>query len=376
MIQIFSNSLGKEELQVVQKLFESKWVGKGKECEKFENELGRFFNVNKILFLNNCTSAIYLALRTLGIKKGDEVIIATVNFVACANAVIDIGAKPVFADVDEKTLNILPSEIERLKNSKTKAVIILHYGGHPANLDNITNICRNNDIKLIEDSANSIYSNYHGKKCGTFGDAGVWSFDAMKILVTIDGGALYLKDADLMNMATSYRYLGLAPKTTSGIDALSEENNRWWEFELMSTAGRFVSNDVFASIGRIQLNKLHSFINRRKQIWGLYKEELQNISWLELPPEPLQNTTSTYYLFWLKINNCLRDKFAKYMVENGIYVTYRYFPLHLVKYYKADVMLPNAEKINEETINIPLHQNLNDKEVEFIISKIKRFKYQ
>ncbi|NIQ90669.1 MAG: aminotransferase class I/II-fold pyridoxal phosphate-dependent enzyme, partial [Deltaproteobacteria bacterium] len=230
MIPIFSNTLGKEELEMVAKVFESRWLGQGTHCTAFEEEFAAYLNTERVLLTNCCTASLYIALRALGISDGDEVILSTMNFVACASAVIDAGAIPVYADVNERTLNILPSEIARLRTERTKAVILLHYGGYPAPMDEIRNAAEG--LLIIEDSANSIASRYKGQACGTLGDAGTWSFDAMKMLVMGDGGALWLKDEEAHEMAKAYRYLGLAPKTTSGMDSAGEKNSRWWEYDM------------------------------------------------------------------------------------------------------------------------------------------------
>jgi aminotransferase len=373
MISIFSNTLGAEEHEVLKQVFESRWIGVGNECEQFEAEFARHLNVSapQVLLYNSCTSAIYVGLRALGIGPGDEVIIASINFVACANAVIELGAVPVFADVDPRTLNILPEEISRLKTDRTKAVILLHYGGHPAPVDEIRAAC-GDDILLFEDSANSVASTYHGRSCGTLGDGGVWSFDAMKILSMGDGGALYLRNPAVAEKAGALRFLGLANNTVSGKDAMENDQDRWWEYQLEDVSGRFVSNDIAAAIGRVQLRKLPSFIQRRKAIWDYYQTQLASIPELILPPEPAAGCTSSYYLYWVQVA-ARRDELAHYLAQNGVYTTFRYFPLHQVAFYDAQVSLPNAEQISQTTLNIPLHQNLTDEELEKIVSLIQTF---
>ena len=359
MISLYSNTLGQEEVEAIRNVLGSRWLGMGKECRSFEKELAERWRVDGVLLTNNCTSAIYIALRTLDIEGG-EVIISTINFVACANAVIELGATPIFADVDENTLNILPSEIERLKTDKTKAVIILHYGGHPARFDEIKTAC--GDIPIIEDSANSVMSLYKGRYCGTLGYAGVFSFDAMKILAMGDGGALIINN----ELAKSLRYLGYSSDTVSGTDSSKQGDERWWEFKVEHPSGRFISNDILASIGRIQLKKVDGFIRRRKEIWEMYQKELEGVV---LPPEPYPETTSSYYMYWIKTDR--RDELARYLANKHIYTTFRYYPLHLVF---GDERLENAERINETTLNIPLHQNLSDADVAYIVGKIKEFK--
>jgi dTDP-4-amino-4,6-dideoxygalactose transaminase len=375
MIQIFSNTLGKEELDAVAKVFKSRWTGSGPMLKEFEQKFAKKIGSKHILVYNSATSATFSAVEILGIKKGDEVIIPSVNFIGCANAVIKVGAKPVFCDVDPDYFHVTPEEIEDKRTENTKALIPLHYGGHPIDFDAVSGAC--DGMVILEDSANSPLSKYGGRNCGTLGDAGVFSFDAMKFISIGNGGALAVQDDGLHEKAIENRYFGLPPKTSSGIDRLAEGNQRWWEIKLSSISGRHISNDILGAIALEQLKKVDSFVERRKEIWGIYKQELEGLPWLDLPPEPRRNTTSSYYLFWVKVSGGKRDKFARFMVKNDIYVTFRYFPLHLIEYYRkhhgANVSLPNAEEINESTINLPLHQNLSDEDVNKIVSTVKKF---
>ena len=370
MIDIFSNTLEKEELQAVAEVFKSRWIGKGKETEMFEKEFGKKIGCSKTLMTNSCTSALFKSMKILDIRPRDEVIIPSIHFIGASNAIIDAGAKPVFADVDTKYFNILPEEIKRLRNENTKAVMLLHYGGHPCNMDEVLKVSEG--LHIIEDSANSLVSKYKGQNCGTFGDIGCFSFDSMKILCVGNGGAICLKNDELYDKAKEYRYFGLNKKKQSGIDSLKDENKRWWEIELNCISDKSECCDILSSIGRVQLRKLDGFIERRKEIWDKYQKELSNLDWLETPPEPLPQTESSYYLYWIKTGK--RDKLAKHLVNEGVYCTFRYFPLHLIKYYNSNVSLPNSELINEKTLNIPLHQNLSYGDVSKIIKAIKGFK--
>jgi len=370
MIQIFSNSLGEDELHAIEKVFKSKWVGFGEECKKFEKNFAEKIGSRKVLITNNCTSTLFMSMKLLGIGPGDEVIVPSINFIGIPNAILSVGAKPIFADVDNKYLNILPSEIERLRNKNTKAVFILHYGGHPCNMDEIKEKC--NGIYLLEDSANSIVSKYKEKNCGTLGDLGCFSFDAMKFLVMGDGGAISINNPEFMEKGEQVRYFGIKNRQ-SGIDSMKENPQRWWEIDLASPENRYTSNDILGSIANIQLEKLDSFIQKRKEIWETYQKELKNIEGIGIPPEPLPDTKSSYYLYWIRVKNNLRDKLAEFLIKDGIYCTFRYYPLHLISYYSSNQRLPNAEEANKEILNIPLHQNLSNEDIQKIVSAIKTF---
>ena len=371
MISIFSNSLGQEELSAIKDVFDSKWLGASNKTLEFEKQFGELLNSKYSLSYNCATNAIYDSIRLVGIEDGDEVLIPSINFIGCANAIIRNGGKPIFCDVDKNTLNILPEEISKKRTDKTKAVLLLHYGGHPCDMDKIREVC--DGLTIIEDSANSVYSSYKGQYCGTMGDIGCFSFDAMKILVVGDGGMMTFQNEEFYERALSYRYLGLDGKEQSGVDSMKDGKDIWWQPNLVETAGKYISNDIASTIGLQQLKKLNGFIERRKEIWDIYKSELSDIDWITLPPEPLDGCTSSYYLFWLQMED--RDNFARYMVANDIYVTFRYYPLHLIKHYDSwDTQLPNVEWVNDRTINIPLHQNLTDDEIGYIIKTIKKYK--
>ncbi|MBN2120461.1 MAG: DegT/DnrJ/EryC1/StrS family aminotransferase [Candidatus Omnitrophica bacterium] len=371
MIQVFSNSLGAGELKALKSVFKSKWIGFGRETKIFEKELGKKIGSQRVLALNSCTSGLFMSMKILKLGPGDEVIIPTINFIGTANAVLAAGAKPVFADVDPEYLNILPSQIKKLRTRRTRAIILLHYGGHPCDMDEIYKYTKG--LHIIEDSANSPFSKYKGKNCGTLGDIGCFSFDAMKILSVGNGGAIWLKDDALYKRAVEYRYFGLRNKKQSGVDSFKEKKSRWWEIELSCVSNRFIPCDILSSIGRVQLSKVDSFIGRRKQIWKVYQKELSGLYWLTRPPEPLNETRSSYYLYWIRVCPGLRDKLARHLVDNGVYCTFRYFPLHLIKHYKAKQHLPNSEELNQSVLNIPLHQNISDRQVDKIIKVIKRF---
>jgi dTDP-4-amino-4,6-dideoxygalactose transaminase len=370
MIPVFSNTLGQSELAAVDRVFASRWLGKGKECAAFEAEFAQHLGQERVLLFNSCTSATFVLLQAMGIGPGDEVIIPTVQFVGVANAVMACGARPVFADVDRFTLNLLPSEVTRLYNAKTAAVFLLHYGGHPAPFVEIQEAA-GVSLPILEDAANAVASTYYGRACGTLGHAGVWSFDAMKELVMVDGGALWMLYDKRLDLAESLRYFGMPTKRSSGTDSAASGADRWWEFEVNAPAGRHISNDVLASVARMQLQRLPGFILRRKRLWQRYQCAFADVPGLALPPEPLAECTSSYYFYWVQLEK--RDELAHHLVDHDVYCTFRYYPLHLIPFYGHEGHLPNAEWAAEHTLNLPIHQNLTDGQQSHIIRLVKEF---
>lgn len=373
MINVFQPSLGEEELEAVKKVFQSNWIGRGALTLEFERLLALRLSVDiaHLCTIGCCTEGIFQSMDLLGIQPGDEVILPTISFIAAGNAIAYRGALPVFCDVDSRTLNATAEDIKEKVTDKTRAIMLLHYGGLPCDVDEIMALAQEKNLYLIEDNACSPFSRYKSRCCGTCGDIGLWSFDSMKILVTGDGGLLYVKDKEKALHAKELVYLGL--KQTSGYS--SKVDNRWWEFDVSCFGRRSIMNDISSAIGIEQLKKIDDFLRRRQYVHEYYMSQLADIDWLTLPPPFPDCVQSSYYLFWIQLRNEeKRDNLARFMREKGIYTTFRYYPLHWVPFFKQNVVLPKAEDAAHRTLCLPIHQSLSEKDVEHIVSVIKQFK--
>ncbi len=373
-IQLFGNSLGQEELQALKRVFESHWLGYGPESKKFESKFADMLGAKYALGISSCTAGLFMSMEILGVKPGDEVIIPSVGFIGCANAVIKAGAKPVFVDVDKQYFNISPTSLENAITDKTKAVIVLHYGGIPCDMRSIRKILKkqNHKIYLIEDSANSIKSLYYRDYCGTLGDIGLFSLDANKIMTTGTGGVLTTNDDNIYQKAKVTRFYGLKPSQLSGYDAMKAKKERWWEIELEYPGNRYLINDITSAIALAQMEKLDVFIGKRKKIWHYYQTKLKSISGIKIPKEPPKNTKSSYYFYWVQVQNEYEQlSLANHLTKNGIYTSFRYYPLHLISYYRSNARLSVSEEISKKTLNLPLHQNLSKKDLDRIIYTVK-----
>jgi aminotransferase len=371
MINIFQPSLGEDELAAVGEVFKSNWIGKGKKVNQFEADYARALGVDQALLRTTtcCTEGMFKIIELLGLGPGDEVILPTISFVGAANAVASTGARPVFCDVDRRTLNATAATIEEKITARTKAILIVHYGGLPCEMDNLMALARQRGLVVIEDNACSPLSMYKGRACGTIGDFGAWSFDAMKILSTGDGGMVYCADPTHATRLERLLYLGLVTK--SGLTNSSE--NKWWEFEIDSFGGRSIMNDITAAIGVEQLRKLPGYIDRRGEIAATYDEAFANLGWLQIPPQPTDYMKSSYYLYWVQMEPENRDALARNLREQGIYTTFRYYPLHLVRHYDSDVSLPSAESATKSTLCLPLHQSLSTDDIAKITEAVSTF---
>ncbi len=374
MINIFQPSLGSDELNEIKKVFDSNWIGKGNYVLDFEKKFSHLLNKNSDNFIstNSCTEAIFLASEIFDFNKKDEILVPSINFIAIPNAIISKGAKPIFTDVDSRSLNVRAIDLEKKISKNTKAIFINHYGGVPCEMDEIIDLCKEKNILLIEDSACAPLSFYKGIACGTMGDMGMWSFDAMKIISTGDGGMIYFKSKDDIIKAKEQLYFGLPPKSKSGLDSSNNNKSGWWEIEVNRPGRRAIMNNISGAIGLKQLEKINSFISRRKQIYDLYNEELSKLEWLKTPPDISSHSTSSYYFYWIQTNR--RDELAIYLKENGIYTTFRYWPLHKVNFFKSNhIDLPNADQASRLTLNLPIHQDLSNNDLDKIVDLIKKF---
>lgn len=369
MINVFQPSLGKEELERIKEVFDSNWLGKGKLNDLFEKNFSNHLNVhqNNIFTTNCCSEGLFTSMYAFNIKPGDEVIMPTISFVGAGNAVCNSGAKLVLCDVDKRTLNATADNIERKITKKTKAIMVIHYGGVPCEMDEIMELAKSYNLNVIEDSACSVYSKYKGKACGTIGDMGIWSFDAMKILVCGDGGMIYFKDLDLKYKAEKWLYFGLESK--SGYS--NSVDKKWWEYDISSYGHRSIMNDVTAAMAIEQLKKLPKFIERRKEIYDIYNDNLKDITWLDIPLSLKEYSSSSYYFYHIQLKEKnRRDDLAKYLRDNGIYTTFRYYPLNRVKHYKILGEFPNSDYAADHTLCIPIHQSLSNDDVFKIINCI------
>lgn len=371
MINVYQPSLGQEELDAIAEVFKSNWIGKGKLVTEFEEKFANHVKADKrcLLSTNCCTEGLFSSMHLLDIKPEDEVIIPTISFVGAANSVCANGSKLVLCDVDRRSLNARAEDIEKVITSNTKAVLLLHYGGIPCDMDDIMELCDEHHIKVIEDCAAGVCSSYKGRALGTIGDMGMWSFDAMKILVCGDGAMLYFKDPEIREKAEKWLYFGL--ETKSGYE--NSVAQKWWEFDISSFGHRAIMNNVNAAMALEQLKKLPEFMEKRKAVHEFYEEELAKYGWIERPLPIPDNWETSYYFYHIQVTNGKRDELATYLRQNGIYTTYRYYPMHRVKGYGVTGNFPNADYATDNTLSLPIHQSISDGELDLIAEKIKEF---
>ena len=365
MINVFGSCVGIEELSEIKTSIDNQWLGLGKKVETFEKMMAQKTGLSDFVCVDNCSNGLYMALSILDLPKGSEVVLPATTWISCANAVLLAGLKPVFADVSYETVNVTTETIQEAITRKTKAVMVVHYAGLPV----ITEL----SLPVIADCAHAVdsYINYPGgpRHIADFYDISVFSFDSMKNIACGELGGITSPNKEYTDRARVLRYCGIEK---SGLQA-STDKKRWWEYECKTPFIKMLPNDISASIAIAQFKKLEILQLKRRLIWEKYSQQLKNTSWLLVPPEIPDFVKHSYFSYFIKVLNGRRDELARYLLNNGIFCTVRYHPLHLMKCFKSKSELPVAEKLNDELLNIPLHPNLTEREVDYIIEKIKSF---
>ncbi len=372
MISLFGSSVGDEELIGIKDSFQKQWIGIGPKSQEFEKKIAHKIASDHFVFLNSGSNALLLALKLMNLPAGSEVILPSFTWIACANAIKLNNLVPVFCDVDLVTHNMRHEDVASKITPNTSAIMVVHYAGKPVDMDAMKQF----GLPILEDAAHAIDSTYKGQHCGNIGDAGIFSFDAVKNLTTGEGGGLTAKNPDWIKRAFKLRYCGIAK---SGFEA-STTKNRWWEYEISDFFPKLLNNDIAAAIGLAQLEKLPAFQERRKNLWTRYTNTFSKESWASdwiIPPVgPESFETHSYFTYCLRFKHGSRDQIAKYLFERGVYTSLRFHPLHLNPIYGARDSLPNCEHLNEVALNIPLHHRLSDGDVDQVIDALKSFRKQ
>ncbi|MCD6514221.1 MAG: DegT/DnrJ/EryC1/StrS family aminotransferase [Candidatus Odinarchaeota archaeon] len=360
-----------DDIKAVVSVLKSGWLSMGPLTIEFEKMFARYIGSKHAISTNSCTSALFLSLKALGVKTGDEVITTPFTFAATANTIVHCGAEPIFVDIDEKTYNIDPEKIEEKITEKTKAIVVVHYGGQPADMKKINKIGKQYQIPIIEDAAHAVGSCYeNGKKVGNTDNIVCFSFYPTKPMTTGEGGMITLKD-DIL--AEEIRKLRLHGINRNAWNRYIDGGNTWW-YEVVAPGYKCNTTDINAALGISQLKKLEWMNRRRGEISRFYNESLKDLD-LVLPyVKP--KVKSSHHLYPIRTIKCDRNRFILKMAEKGIQTSVHFIPLNLMPYYqdafgygKGD--FPVAESVFNDIVSLPIHPHLNEKETEYVVKSIK-----
>lgn len=370
MIPLLKPQIDKNVVKRISKILSEGWLGMGYVTKQFEDEIAKFLQLKNrfVVATNTGTSALHLALIIAGVKNSDEVIVPSFNFVADHQVILMVGARPVFCDIREDNLGVDCTSIKKLITKKTKALMVLHYAGIPCDLNGVYKLAKEYNLRVIEDATHAFGTKYNGEYIGSFGDITCFSFDPIKIVTSVDGGAVVVKKAEDMDKLRKLRVLGINRDTIERY-----KSNRVWEYDVITEGFRYHLPNVNAAIGLSQNRKVKEFIRNRQKYCKTYSKFLSKIKEIIVPETNYKNVSP--FMYYVRVTNNKRDTLIDYLMAKKIQTGIHWIPAHKFSYFKqyAKARLPVTEKIFKEIISLPLHSYMNRKTLKYIIETIYKF---
>lgn len=355
-IKLFDPFIDYKEEQIIKKVLKSHFWASGAgtgNVLKFERFFRKYIGSNDCIAVNSGTSALNLALSLANIKN-KEVIVPSLTFVSTIHAIKLNGGKPIFVDIDPKTLCIDTDEIKNLISNKTRVILPVHFGGMVCNLDNIKKICKEQNIVQIEDAAHSAGASYKNKKIGKHGMAVCFSFHPVKNLAMPTGGMISINHPNhqkFRKILESRRWCGIT-------------NRKGAFYDVKEIGWNYYMNEFSAAIGLVQLKKLDKLNEKRRKIAKIYCNKIN------LEHKMMFDKECSYHLYWIRVKN--RNQFRKKMQSAGIETGIHYRPVHTLSLYKKNIQLPITEKVGNEIVSVPIHPNLSENEIYKIVNTINK----
>jgi dTDP-4-amino-4,6-dideoxygalactose transaminase len=360
---------GPEESAAVLKVLESRWLTMGAVTQDFEAEFAAYVGAKHALAVANCTAALHLACLVAGLGPGDEAVVPSLSFVATANSVRYTGATPVFADVEsEQDLCISASTIESRLTEKTKAILVMHYGGYACDMPGIAALAKERGLMLIEDAAHAVGSVLDGHHMGTWGDVGCYSFFSNKNLTTGEGGMIVTNEDELAEKLRILRSHGMTAMTWD------RHKGHAWSYDVTALGYNYRIDEIHSALGREQLKKLDKNNDIRRHLVGLYREYLQELApQVSLPFEKARGISACHLMPILLPKDAPREAFMEQMKSQGIQTSIHYPPTHSFQAY-ADIPhrpLPVTEDVAAREVTLPLYPTLTDEQVSLVAQAVQ-----
>lgn len=368
--------IDKDDIKEVVKVLESDWITQGPKIKEFEDSLCKYTGAKYAVAVSSGTAALHIACLAAEIGKGDEVITSPITFVASANCVLYCGGKPVFADIQEDTINIDPKEIKKKITRRTKAIIPVHFAGHPCDLQEINRIVKKHNLIVIEDAAHALGAEYKGSKIGSckYSDMTIFSFHPVKSITTGEGGAILTNRKDLYEKLLLLRNHGITKDPMKFLNPyyLSLNTDSWY-YEMQYLGFNYRITDFQCALGISQLKKFNGFLKRRREIAEIYREALKDNEYLDLLKEK-KYVKSSYHLYLVRLKD--KYKFRKKEIfyklrKMGLGVQVHYIPVYLQPYYQRlgykKEICPKAEDFYQREITVPVYQSMSNKDVKYVI---------
>lgn len=369
-----------DDIRAVIEVLKSDFLTTGPKIKEFEENLAKYLDVRYAVAISNGTAALHAAYFAAGIGAGDEVITTPMTFAATANAVLYCGGKPVFADIDPQTYNLDPEGIKSKITAKTKAIVPVHFTGQPCDMDAILKIAAENNLTIIEDGAHALGAEYKGRKIGGIGAMTTFSFHPVKNITTAEGGAITTNDQKLYERLLLFRTHGITRN-----ENLLQDNHGPWYCEQIYLGYNYRMTDLQAALGISQLAKSERFLAKRREHVHIYNEAFKDLDAINIPYQAGE-INSAWHLYVIKLNldklQAGRREIFNELISRNIGVNVHYIPVYYHPFYRKlgyrRGICPNAEKLYENFITLPLFPKMNEDDVEYVIRHVKQVinKYQ
>ena len=358
--------LGPEEVSAVQQVLASKWLSMGEVTATFEQHFAAFLDTPHAIAVSNGTAALHIALKALGIGEGDEVIVPALTFVASVNAVLYVGATPVFVDITSgDDLCLAPEAVQQAITPRTKAVMVVHYGGYPVDMGAIAATIEGKSIALVEDAAHAPGAESSGRKLGSLGDAGCFSFFANKNMTTGEGGMLTTSRQDVYERARRLRSHGMTTVTWD------RHRGHAYSYDVVELGFNYRTSELNAALGIIQLQKLPMNLERRRKLFEQYHERLRSVSGVMVPFQTYRGVPAFHLLPILLEDPISRTCVMQHLVTRGIQTSIHYPPVHQFSFYRNlaqghTASLPKTEDIGRRQLTLPLYAGMTESQVDYV----------
>ena len=371
-VPFFLPYVDSKDIVEIKKASSSSFLTNGPKLDAFEQRFKKFTKSKYAVGVSNATSALYLSLKALGIKENDEVIIPDLTFVATANSVLQTGATPVLADIDEETLNISTESIIKNISRKTKVIIPVHFAGTPCDMQKIMKIARSNSLKVIEDCAHGIGTSYSKKHVGNFGNAGCFSFYPTKNLTTIEGGMVITNDKKIADFIQLARNHGMSRSLMSRYST-----GKPWEYDIKNIGYNYRLDEIRSALGISQLQKLTMLNKKRLGAFHYYNKGLKNIPGVIVPNKKnFENNSCHLYIIRITSDAKIsRDRLFYGLQKKGIGSSVHYKPLHKFTLFRKKGISRNSlsisKRIYKEILSLPMYPQLTRHSQDYVIKSIK-----
>ncbi len=367
-IQLFKPWFEAAEHEAFRQPLETGWVGPGPKVKEFEQRFAQYVGTKHAIALNSATAALHLAMLVSEVKDR-EVLTTSMTFVSTNHAILYAGGRPVFCDVEPGTLNIDPRDLERRITPQTRALMVVHYAGHPCAMDELVEIARRHGLALIEDAAQACGGTYGDRRLGSIGDIGCYSFESKKNLSTGDGGMFTTNDDAVAERVRKLRWMGISRGTWDRFN--NGHPGRAWEYDVEEVGFKYGMNDLAAALGLVQLDKLERANALRRRVVERYREALEGVEGIELFDQRAYGQ-SAHYSMVIKADE--RDALCDYLAAHDIESAVHFYPNHLLPIYQPyTTRLPVVEVEWRRILTIPLYPHLAAEAQERVIACIRGF---